>query len=686
VAQQNTRRLLAVIFSLVIAAQAISSAQALTNAPSEPQEKSPSGTLLLPLTPKLDLPRAQDVDSHSSEKDGNDIDRVLSGQSEPENQKENEQASSGETTDVVKPGPSNIMPERGNLDEEEAANSTTSTDDVTLKGTIQIVADDTEYDQEKNTFLGTGNAVAIIAGQDSKLEADMILYDQNSQMIDARGNVRILRGGQLSTGTSFKFNVTSDEYLITNPDTELQGTTVVARKGFGSKSGLSFRSGTMSMPTPFYLNKNAFWGPVSYGEIVGQKLAHPEAYVPPKQSFKFKAHKMVYERYKEQGNLTVFGGRMMFGEFGIPLPKFTASIGKENGRVVFPITPTITNNLQMGGINVGPSFNYAVGKEGKLTWTPMVQFGGRNLAGSGSNSNSIGLSGQVAYSNRRMSAHIAAGSVSNLVVADFKYAIRGGLRFQSGINRFLDDGMFGFRRARLMAELVDNHPLRVQIPLLSGVIFRTSAGWAQDNPQLINVTSNYAKLFNTTNSTNTTTTVKKQPSAFRLQEQIQASSQPLFVVGNQKYGVRSYIYGGLGLRRYSSGQSMLMAQAGPVLDVHLDRIRVQTSYTQSTVRGKSPFVFDQFIQGQRSAYVTGDYRINKYLTIGGTIAYNLDAKLAYGKTLNAVIGPEDFKLLLSREFLTGQNRFGFDVLYGHPIPFDKLVLKGRPDQGQLGGI
>src|SRR6185437_259627 len=98
-----------------------------------------------------------------------------------------------------------------------------------LKGTVQIVADDTEYDQEKNTFLGTGNAVALIAGQDSKLQADTILYDQNNGTIDARGNVKILRSGQLTTGSSFKFHINSDEYLITDPDTELQGTTVIAR-------------------------------------------------------------------------------------------------------------------------------------------------------------------------------------------------------------------------------------------------------------------------------------------------------------------------------------------------------------------------------------------------------------------------------------------------------------------------
>src|SRR5262249_10524785 len=85
-----------------------------------------------------------------------------------------------------------ITPEKGNFDD-----SSLNTDDKTLKATVEITADDTEFDQDKNTFLGTGNAVALIAGQNSRLEADMILYDQNTQTIDARGNVKIVRQGQL---------------------------------------------------------------------------------------------------------------------------------------------------------------------------------------------------------------------------------------------------------------------------------------------------------------------------------------------------------------------------------------------------------------------------------------------------------------------------------------------------------
>jgi hypothetical protein len=54
--------------------------------------------------------------------------------------------------------------------------------------------------------------------------------------------------------------------------------------------------------------------------------------------------------------------------------------------------------------------------------------------------------------------------------------------------------------------------------------------------------------------------------------------------------------------------------------------------------------------------------------------------------MTCAIGPQDFKLLLSRDMLRGTNRFGFDLLYGAPVNFQKLIMKGSPDAGQAGGI
>ncbi len=684
------RRLFASALCLLIVSSTLSICQALPSQAKDSSKTSdkadPKGTLLLPLVPKL----ADPVDEESAAKvspdnqfstpihesleyDINSI-KPAGGQPGPSAGSAQLGAAEKAKADTLKPEPTKMTPELGNVDE----SSLKIDEDTTLKGTIQIVADDTEYDQQKNTFLGTGNAVAIIAGQNSKLEADMILYDQNAELMDARGNVRIFRDGQLTTGSAFKFKVNSDEYLITNPDTEVNGTSIVARKAYGIDDGITFKNGTMTLPKPLLFGSTTGYAPLNYQEELGEKRAHPEAYIPENSSFKFTAKKMVYEQYLDHDNLTIFGGRMQFGQLGIPLPKFKATIGQENN-ITFPVTPYMGNNLMSGGLNLGPNFHKSIGKYGVLSYAPLIQLGGKRLDGRTTTTNNYpGLGAQVSYRGPRLTAHLAYGSNSNLLIGDLKYKINNKTRFQGGINRYLEDGLFGYRRARAIAEFVDTRSTS-KIPFLSSVSLRSAAGWAQDNPQLINLTPQYAKLFTTTPST-------KIVSAYRLSESISASSHPLFKLGNEKYGLSSNITGGLGFKAYSTGDTMAMAQIGPNLEAVANKFKIRLGYTQSAIRGQSPFVFDQFIQGTRSVYVQGGYKVSKYLTLGGSVGYNMIQKLAYTRTVTAAIGPQDCKLLLSRDFLTGNQRMGFDLLMGNPINFNRLVLKNTADAGKLGGI
>jgi lipopolysaccharide export system protein LptA len=638
---------------------------------------SPTGTLLLPLTPKLDTSPARPANNA-----GEGIDSATEKKAEIEEGVSDGSQASGKSigdAEELLPTLETMSAEKGKVDDQQdTLNGSVSSDDTTLKGTIQIVADDTEFDQDKNTFLGTGNAIAVIGGQDSKLTADTILYDQNDQTIDARGNVRILRNGQLTTGTAFKFKVTSDEYLITKPDTELQGSQIIARQGYGStKNGLVFRNGTMSMPAPFFFSKNVNNGPISYREGTMQQKYHAESYLPEHPSFRFKARKMVYERYKETDNLTVYGGRVEMGDFNIPLGKFVCTVGQTETKAVFPTTPYVGSNFNMGGISVGPQFNTGIGKDSVLSWSPMVMFGGRNLQ-TNANTGGVGLAGRVGVDSKNFRAHLAYGSTSNLLVGDIKAKIWRSVRLQAGINRFLDDGMFGLTRARLMAEIKDTHQY-FDIPYISQLQLRTSAGWAQDNPLLVNTSTTNAQLHG-----NPTSTVMH--SGYRVQEQITVMSHPYFSVGDDRYGAKSYLFGGVAARGYTTGDANLITQAGPTLDVHCNRLRLLTGYNVAGVRGQSPFVFDQFTQGNQSYYLMGDVKVTDFLTLGGIYGYNLTQKLPYSKQIQAAIGPSDVKLLVGYDYVLNNYKVGFNVLHGEPIPFDKLVLKGNPDQGQLGGI
>ena len=684
--------LTALTFQLVFSSTAPALAASSVDSKSDGGAGGGSGTLLLPLTPKIDaagLAEEEETDETAKDDNGDDGQNAIVPIQAPDDDTESEPTGPVDLSKNKAQEPYNdeaIVDPRKSFslevdeeDEDEGGLASQISEDTTLKGTIQIVADDTEYDSEKNTFLGTGNAVCVIGGQNSRLEADMILYDQNEETIDARGHVTILREGQVTTGKAFKFKVNSDEYLITKPDTEVNGANIVARSGKGANGGLAFKDGTLEFPTPFVFQKSQLFGPVSHLTTLAKKKAHPDAYMPAKPSYKFTARRMVYEKYKDQGNLTIFGGKLMFGKFGVPIPKLNATITKDGNDMIMPIAPALGSNMQVGGINLGPQFNTLLPNgKGVVSWSPMLQIGGRTLDGQGGGSG-IGLAGQASITTKKLRAGIAAGSVNNIMVANLNYRIAPTLRLQSGINNFMDDGLFGFRRARLGAELVDTR-ITTKVPFLSFAAARSSAGWFQDNPQLVNLSPDFAQLF----GGNQYRTVMN--SGFRLQEQITFSTHPIFAVGNDKYGIRSFIFGGAALRGYSSGNTSLIGQLGPVLSVNLNRFNLQANYNQSAVQGSSPFVFDQFIQGQRSLNMMGDVKVNKFLTLGAGMGYNLTNKMFFSRTITAAIGPEDFKVLLTRDMVTGINRVGFDILYGAPVPFKSLSLKGNPDHGQLGGI
>ncbi len=155
---------------------------------------------------------------------------------------------------------------------------------------------------------------------------------------------------------------------------------------------------------------------------------------------------MTYEKYND-GKLTIFGGRLDFAHSALATaPKFVATNGVNgDNHVMFPVTPMFTSNIQSGGHNIGPAFNYAIGRTGQFSWAPMVQFGGQQSGTTGGSS--IGLSGQIGFSNDKFSTHFAYGSVSKMPVADFKMPIRKvgkfntrGLAFQAGANRYLTEG------------------------------------------------------------------------------------------------------------------------------------------------------------------------------------------------------------------------------------------------------
>ena len=104
--------------------------------------------------------------------------------------------------------------------------------DNTLKAKaiyLELEGDNVEYDHEKNLYITYGMSIAHIVDQDAHLEADSIIYYGDDQHIEAIGNIKITRQNIVTVGESFKFDATSNKYLLTRPHTTLSGAVIKAR-------------------------------------------------------------------------------------------------------------------------------------------------------------------------------------------------------------------------------------------------------------------------------------------------------------------------------------------------------------------------------------------------------------------------------------------------------------------------
>lgn len=81
----------------------------------------------------------------------------------------------------------------------------------------------------RKKLVGDGDARVAIEGQNSELTADEVMYDPATEILEARGHVRIIRKGMLTTGAEYRFKLASPEYLVTEDDVALAKPLLITR-------------------------------------------------------------------------------------------------------------------------------------------------------------------------------------------------------------------------------------------------------------------------------------------------------------------------------------------------------------------------------------------------------------------------------------------------------------------------
>lgn len=532
---------------------------------------------------------------------------------------------------------------------------------------LELEGDSVEYDHQNNVYITSGMSIAHIIDQNATLEADEIIYYGANEEVEAKGNIKITRDGTVTTGESFKFDVTSNKYLLTNPNTTVMGAVIKARlANSDSENNIEYKRGTLKLDEPIRIAQGfgARRNPPSFysrRKARASKSKPSWEDVSKSDRYRVSAEKILFDNTKKINNLTILGAKLHFKNFSLPAyPKFTTTASSDpNVRSAPLIAPVLGTQGVLGGFAIGPNFNLNVTDYHIISVAPFAQIGSRG--------DNYGFGGKLGFHGPNSSIEGAYGSLKNRYILRAVQTVGRNTQIRLAHNQYLDDGFIGSTLTKYLAEVVDRR--RVRLPFTeSGINFRSSIGWIETDPNL--APTKYKNFLK--DATNNETDFKK--SAFKFQEQINIISKPIIMLGNDTFNTALRVRTRDAFRAYSTGNLQGVFTGGPLLDNTVGPLSFEVGYIQGFVKGKSPLLYDQYIQGMQSVALDGDLKIFEGLSLGGYSTYNIKAGEVVEKQIRAKIGPKDFKMLVNWDALRQQTQFGLNFLFGQPVDFERFVI------------
>jgi len=545
---------------------------------------------------------------------------------------------------------------------------------------LELEGDSVEYDHDSNVYITSGMSTANIVDQNAKLEADEIIYYGSDQHVEAKGNVKITRDNIVTTGESFSFDVTSNKYLLTRPQTIVKGAIIKSRTLTSLPDNkFEYEHGRLKLGDPVRVAQGfgaRIHPPTFYSYQASKAARRPPAWsdISSMVNYRVTAQKIVYDQSKAVNNLTLYGTRIHFQNFSLPAePEFTTTVNSDpNVRTAPLIAPTIGTQGALGGFAVGPAFNFNVTDHHIFSISPFAQIG---------SGGSPGFGGMLGFYGPTTTLQLSYGSLKQRFIGQFSQKFFGyKTEFRAAYNYYLNEGFLGSTLAQINVGLVDRRQWKN--PFLekfteNGVKLRSSTSWIQSGPGILPT-----KYKNFLNDAGNPKDFKN--SAFKVEEQVILVSKPVFKIGTEKYNTALRFRTRNAFRAYSTGDFQGIFTAGPLLDNKLGPVSFGLGYDQGYINGKSPLFYDQYIQGMQSVSLDGDVKLSEWVTLGGYGTYNLKLQEVVEKQVRAKVGPKDFKMLVNWDALRQQTQFGLNFLFGKPVDFEKFVILNS--QNKSGGI
>jgi len=554
---------------------------------------------------------------------------------------------------------------------QEEVTNTSEEGDLELSGGVkEVVAqkdiildcDKMNYDDATSDLEATGNPVLSFPPQGVTIKADKLVYNTESNIIKAYGNVEIIKDGSSVFGDYIQINMNDETAVVNNMNTSKMNMQINAKTVSAEEDSIILEDGTMKGDKHYML--------VLRSRMIGPRLEHMLIDEEDRSSLagedglkvRVKAEEIYVTAKKDHDVVKVKNADIYYHDnhlfrFGT----FTAHTNK-NHEYFEANYPELGSKPRIG-MFLGPGFVFdsPIGN-GTLKFIPFLNY-----------KNDFGIGAGLKYRSGTNYTEAYYGSAADIFMLKGRQFLDDKLYLQYGINSYLEDWFMGSGMSKYQLEAIYRDSVTIPNTLGEGRSARyrqrLSAGYVQD--------SSYNRKNERIRSSQMGTT------RFKYMAEL---SQSLFNYQNEEKRIKAnfgwVLQGSAAL--YGTGDTQFIGRTGPLLHTQYKYWMQDIGYFLSAFEDETPVPrFDTYRYGRSTLYARESLRLNKYLTLSWLLSANLSDDSPNHKTLQEngfylSIGPDDLKLMLGYDVIREQTIFLFTTnldMKGTQVDYKKMVIK-----------
>ncbi len=534
---------------------------------------------------------------------------------------------------------------------------------------MMLDAENVTFDEDTGDMVATGNPVLYFPPQKTKIIADKMTYNDESNILKGIGNVVVIKDGMPTMGDYLEIDMNEETMVMDNLLSKTPTMDTSAKKAIQRDGLLILHDGNFhSDKSEIYRLTSRMIGPRFHMMMVDEEARSLFFGTPTGNNLTFNISELYIDARKNHDVIKAKHIEVYHkNKYLFTWPSLTAYTNKD--RDYFEANYPEFGSRRKLGMFIGPGFVFGGPAGSVIKVIPFLNY-----------NHGFGFGGALKYRNTFNSTELGYGTANEIFFMRGRQRLDDNLFLQYSANSYVNEWFLGGRMPKYMAEVYYDKRFLHKNFLAEGkdMQFRHRLGFGlmEDNDRNF-----YGEKINS-NGISTT--------RLRYMAEIR---QSIYNYTNEKerisFDFSMAMQGSAAV--YGTGDTQFVARVGPRFHVQYKNWMQDFGYFMAGYSDETPLPrYDMYRYGHQSVYLTEAFRINKYLSVGWSGNINLSDDAPNGKMFQenrfiVAFGPDDCKISLGYDFVRQTTYFGFNVAFdtkGTTINYKKMEIKNPERLGQ----